>query len=138
MGRGRSCASNQHAPGDRSSVWAAWPRRPSQQALWRDARPGRRHPTGPASAAAEASDYKAAPAPIADSDIKETVEADIVVIGGSVLIRGRCHAAEASKKVVAAESGDGASRIGSGGLNCRRSENADFDPGSGHRMDPPG
>lgn len=44
---------------------------------------------------AVSTDYKAKPEPIADADIAETIEADIVVIGGG--ISGACAAATAAK-----------------------------------------
>lgn len=88
---------------------------------------------GQASAAAEASDYKAAPAPIADSDIKETVEADIVVIGGGVSGSvAAATAAEAGKKVVVLQKAETALAHGSGAAawnsQAQRECGADFDP----------
>lgn len=78
-------------------------------------------------------DYKAAPAPLAETDIVETVEADIVVIGGG--ISGACAAATAAelgKNVIVLQKTETAQSHGSGAAawNSKAQQEAgvDFDP----------
>lgn len=83
--------------------------------------------------AAETTDYKAAPAPIADSEIKETVEADIVVIGGGISgAVAAATAAEAGKKVVVLQKAETALSHGSGAAawnsKAQNEVGAKFDP----------
>ncbi|PNV67480.1 FAD-dependent oxidoreductase [Enteroscipio rubneri] len=82
---------------------------------------------------AESTDYKAAPAPIADDDIKETVEADIVVVGGGISgAVAAATAAEAGKKVVVLQKAETALSHGSGAAawnsKAQLEVGADFDP----------
>lgn len=86
-----------------------------------------------ATATAQATDYKAAPAPIADSDIKETVEADIVVVGGGISgAVAAATAAEAGKKVVVLQKAATALSHGSGAAawnsKAQQEAGANFDP----------
>lgn len=92
-------------------------------------------PSGAATAASTPAktDYKSAPDPIADEEIKETVEADIVVIGGG--ISGAVAAAtavEAGKSVVVLQKASTALSHGSGAAawnsKAQQEAGADFDP----------
>lgn len=84
-------------------------------------------------ASGEKTDYKAAPEPIADEEIKETIEADIVVVGGG--ISGAVAAAtatEAGKRVVVLQKAATALSHGSGAAawnsKAQQEAGADFDP----------
>ena len=85
------------------------------------------------SASAEKGDYKAAPEPIAEGDIKETVETDIVVIGGGISgAVAAATAAEAGKNVVVLQKAETALSHGSGAAawnsQAQQEVGADFDP----------
>lgn len=78
-------------------------------------------------------DYKTAPDPIADSEISETVEADIVIVGGG--ISGSCAAATAAeegKSVVVLQKAETALSHGSGAAAwnsaAQQELGIDFDP----------
>ena len=86
-----------------------------------------------ASAQSGNGDYKAAPAPISDDEVVETLEADIVVIGGG--ISGAVAAAtavEAGKNVVVFQKAATALSHGSGAAawnsKAQQEVGADFDP----------
>ena len=92
-------------------------------------------PSGAATAASTPAktDYKSAPDPIADEEIKETVEADIVVIGGGISgAVAAATAAEAGKSVVVLQKASTALSHGSGAAawnsKAQQEAGADFDP----------
>ncbi len=83
--------------------------------------------------AAGTTDYKVAPEPIAEDDVKETIEADIVVVGGGISgAVAAATAAEAGKKVVVLQKAETALSHGSGAAawnsKAQRECGADFDP----------
>lgn len=83
--------------------------------------------------AAETTDYKAAPPAIADSDITETIEADVVVIGGGISgAVAAATAAEEGKNVVVLQKAEIAISHGAGAAawnsKAQQENGEDFDP----------
>ncbi len=81
----------------------------------------------------QSTDYKAAPAPIADSEIVETIDADIVVVGGGISGSvAAATAAELGKKVVVLQKAKTAVSHGSGAAawnsKAQQAAGVNFDP----------
>ena len=86
-----------------------------------------------ATGAAGAGDYKAAPAPIGDDRIAETLEADVVVVGGGISgAVAAATAAEAAKSVIVLQKAATALSHGSGAAawnsKAQQDLGVDFDP----------